>query len=157
MAASHKDATGASLLARIMYWWNGTNAVPVDTSNPLPAGGNVASGATDAGNPLKVGGKYNSTSKLVGHFRHYSKKQLVDMVSKTELKIVWAYEWGFPFHSLYKYMLDQLPAEKQAQIGLGKYGFTKKLLSHILFGVFYFNRFDRGANVILLAKRDGAT
>mgnify|MGYP001160661676 FL=1 len=61
MAASHQDATGASLLARIMYWWNGTNAVPVDTSNPLPAGGNVASGATDAGNPLKVGGKYNST------------------------------------------------------------------------------------------------
>jgi hypothetical protein len=31
------------------------------TSVPVTATGNVASGATDSGNPVKVGGKYNST------------------------------------------------------------------------------------------------
>lgn len=42
---------------------DGTNAQPLktDSSGNLNTGGNVASGATDSGNPVKVGGRYNST------------------------------------------------------------------------------------------------
>jgi SAM-dependent methyltransferase len=98
------------------------------------------------------GGRYNSTSKLVGHFRHYNKKQLVNLINATGLEILWAYEWGFPFHSIYKFLLDQLPVESQKSIGLGRYGFFKRMVSHILFGLFYLNRFNYGANVILLAR-----
>jgi SAM-dependent methyltransferase len=98
------------------------------------------------------GGKYNSTSKLVGHYRHYTKKDLVDKVKSCGLEVMWAYEWGFPFHSVYKFLLDRLPPETQKSVGLGKYGWTKRTISNILFSVFYLNRFNRGANVILLAK-----
>ena len=99
------------------------------------------------------GGKFNSTSKLVGHFRHYNKNQLVELVESAGFKVELAYEWGFPFHSIYKFLLDQLPVESQQSIGLGKYGFFKKLISHALFMLFYLNQFDRGANVILLATK----
>lgn len=38
------------------------NAVPVGPTNPLPMGGNVASGATDTGNPILIGGYGSSTT-----------------------------------------------------------------------------------------------
>jgi hypothetical protein len=37
------------------------NCAPPSATNPLPIGGTLASGATDAGNPVKVGGTYNAT------------------------------------------------------------------------------------------------
>lgn len=36
------------------------NPAVVSPSNPVPIGGGVASGSTDSGNPVKVGGKYNA-------------------------------------------------------------------------------------------------
>lgn len=36
-----------------------------DTGNPIPVGGNVASGATDSGNPIKAGGVFNTTNPTV--------------------------------------------------------------------------------------------
>lgn len=36
MPASHQDATGAALLSRVMYWWNGTSAVPANETTPVP-------------------------------------------------------------------------------------------------------------------------
>lgn len=38
-----------------------TNSGPVAVGNPLPVAGNVASGSADSGNPVKVGGVYNTT------------------------------------------------------------------------------------------------
>lgn len=71
MPASHKDATQASLLSRVMYWFNGTNAVAVDATNPMPVQssaaapssvqGNVANNAAEAGNPVLMAGTYDAT------------------------------------------------------------------------------------------------
>jgi len=38
-----------------------TSCLPLTSTNPTPTGGNVASGATDSGNPVKIGGRYNAT------------------------------------------------------------------------------------------------
>lgn len=63
MPASYKDSTSAAWLSRVMGWVNGSGvAVPVDPTNPLPTGGNVASGATDSGNPVKVGGVVSTST-----------------------------------------------------------------------------------------------
>ena len=66
MAASHQDATGASLLARVMYWWNGTNAVPANASTPMPitdaANGTLSTFTYDAR-------KFPTAQGLVQRFR----------------------------------------------------------------------------------------
>ena len=54
MPASHQDATGAALLSRVMYWWNGTNAVPANATTPLPA-----TLANAAGTPISFDGSTN--------------------------------------------------------------------------------------------------
>jgi hypothetical protein len=46
MAAYEKDAQGGVWLSRLMGWFNGTNAVPVSATNPLPV--SLASGGGTA-------------------------------------------------------------------------------------------------------------
>lgn len=99
------------------------------------------------------GGRYNSTSELNGHFRHYSRRELVDKVMPFGYNILHLQEWGFPLHSIYKTMLGALPVESQKKVGLGKYGPMKRLLSDVLYYAFYANAIDRGENVILLAEK----
>ena len=99
------------------------------------------------------GGRYNSTSRLVGHYRHYSKKDLEEKVKAAGFDLLESKEWGFPFHSIYKWCLGKLSEDAQKKAGLGKYGFFKKSIASFLYYLFYGNIFDRGANVILLARK----
>ncbi len=46
----------------ILYTSISSGVIPVSTSNPLPVAGTIASGATDSGNPVKVGGVYNAVA-----------------------------------------------------------------------------------------------
>tara|TARA_B100000900_G_scaffold156707_1_gene133225 strand:- start:3191 stop:3916 length:726 start_codon:yes stop_codon:yes gene_type:complete len=98
-------------------------------------------------------GNFNKTSVINGHVRHYSKQKLEELVVNSGFSILKSFEWGFPFHNLYKHTLNFLPEEKQKMIGFGKYGFFKKLLSHLIYILFYFNVFNKGHNIILLAKK----
>ena len=99
------------------------------------------------------GGRYNSTSKLNGHFRHYSRQEVLDKVAPFGYRILHIREWGFPLHSLYKTALGMLSMEAQKQVGLGKYGPMKRFISSMLYYGFYANSFDKGENVILLAEK----
>lgn len=57
--ANAQAATATWGAIPVIICW-GTEGGPynvLDTATPLPAGGNVASGVTDAGNPIKIGGK----------------------------------------------------------------------------------------------------
>jgi SAM-dependent methyltransferase len=98
-------------------------------------------------------GNYNSTSTIVGHCRHYSRSELLQKVGSSGFKVISVFEWGFPFHSLYKYILGSLPIRAQKKMGFGKYGLFKKLISNFLFTIFYFNSYKRGQNIILLGEK----
>jgi trans-aconitate methyltransferase len=98
-------------------------------------------------------GAYNSTSRIVGHVRHYSRGELVEKVEAAGLKVRKVSNWGFPFHSIYKKLLGSLPEEAQRKAGFGTYGLSKRLLATALYIMFYGNIFDYGANVILLAEK----
>jgi ubiquinone/menaquinone biosynthesis C-methylase UbiE len=100
------------------------------------------------------GGAYNSTSQLVGHYRHYTKDDLVSKVVSNGFKICYLREWGFPFHSLYKFALHLLPLESQKKIGYGKYGLMKKGISSLLYFLFFGNVLHMGANIIMLTERN---
>lgn len=102
------------------------------------------------------GGRYNSTSELVGHFRHYTREMLTRLVENVGFEILLLREWGFPFHSLYKLTLSLLPKETQKQMGFGRYGVLKRMLSHTIYLLYFANLWDKGANVLLVARRPQA-
>lgn len=55
--------TGGELPASCLYVGPsvGSAPTPLSNANPLPVGGTVASGASDTGNPVKIGGVYRAT------------------------------------------------------------------------------------------------
>ena len=98
-------------------------------------------------------GRQNSTSLLNGHIRHYSELDLQNKIQAAGLSIRKMYSWGFPFHNLYKNILDALPVSYQTKIGMGSYGFWKKFLSKSIFWLFYLNIFKKGDNIICLCEK----
>ena len=98
-------------------------------------------------------GRFDSTSKLVRHYRHYPMRELKDKLQTTGFEIIKGRIWGFPFHSLYKYVLNFLPDKQKKKIGLGRYNFFKKTLCEILYWLFFLNIFPIGNNIIVLAKK----
>jgi SAM-dependent methyltransferase len=103
------------------------------------------------------GGRFNSTSRLVGHHRHYSRANLVELVSETGFDILETREWGFPFHSIYKMALGMLPESVQRRVGFGDYGAGKRLLTSLIYLLYFGNVSNRGENIILLARRPEAS
>ncbi len=99
------------------------------------------------------GGYLNSTSRLNGHHRHYTRRMLLELINGFDLRIHYLRNWGFPFHSLYKFVLGSLPLEMQKKVGLGRYGVVKKLLAESLYLMFFGNILPWGENVILLAEK----
>ena len=97
-------------------------------------------------------GSYNKTSKLVGHFRHYNIHSLSKKLNDNNLDIIYIQSWGFPFHSIYKFLLNILSEENQKKVGMGNYGVTKKIISCFLYQIFKLNIFNLGENIILLCK-----
>jgi hypothetical protein len=57
-----EGSTQATPTGSVTLWKDPTNVLrAVSQAQPLPIGGNVAHAATDSGNPVKVGGVFNST------------------------------------------------------------------------------------------------
>ena len=98
-------------------------------------------------------GSYNKTSMLVGHFRHYSIQSLSNKISNNNLEIIYLKSWGFPFHSVYKFLLNTLSEENQKKVGMGSYGITKRVISYFLYQFFKLNIFNKGENIIMLCKK----
>lgn len=101
------------------------------------------------------GGRYNSTSRILGHHRHYSRDALVRLAEDAGIEVISARNWGFPFHSLYKSVLGMLPVEMQRGVGFGEYGLGKKLLARFIYLLHFGNVFNAGANVILVGRQPG--
>ena len=97
-------------------------------------------------------GKYNKTSEIVGHYRHYSKNELIEKIENQGIKVLEVYNWGFPFHSIYKFILNILSKEHQKKIGMGKYGPIKILISNFLYHIYKLNSYKYGENIILLGQ-----
>ena len=98
-------------------------------------------------------GRFDSTSRLMGHYRNYSVKEIKDKLHTANFEILEERIWGFPFHSLYKHTLNLLPDIQKKKIGFGKYNFLKKQFCKVLYWLFFLNIFPLGNDIILLTKK----
>jgi hypothetical protein len=101
-------------------------------------------------------GKVHKIDRLVGHLRHYGFQELRQELERNNFKVVFHKNWGEPFHSLYKHLINALGYKgTYAHFACRSYGFFEKLFSHFLYFLFYFNDiFPCGAQLFILAQRD---
>lgn len=99
-------------------------------------------------------GKLRPMDQMVGHYRHFQGPELLSALEEAGCEIIKVRRWGFPFHALYKVLISRLSPEKLYNSFAGtQYTPSQRLMSDILYGLFYLNDFaNEGDQLIVLAR-----
>jgi hypothetical protein len=101
------------------------------------------------------GGKKYPLDENFGHFRHFTIRMISDELEKNNFKVIISKQRGFPFFSLYRKIITlQLTKSVSEQFLSAKYTLIEKIVSHILYGLFFLNVFNIGSQLFILAKYD---
>jgi SAM-dependent methyltransferase len=91
--------------------------------------------------------------KLVGHKRHFDKPSITKLVEDAGYTIEHYMEWGFPFHSLYKFLINLFPRYFNEEFAEKDYNPLKLAFSRFLYYLFFLNLNLLGQQIILVARR----
>ena len=94
-------------------------------------------------------GKIYTIDKFVGHLRHYSELSIFDGLFEVK-KII---KWGFPFFNLYKWAINLKPEAVMNSFSTNKYSLFEKLISDVIYILFFFNIDIWGSQLFLVLKR----
>jgi SAM-dependent methyltransferase len=95
------------------------------------------------------GGELDDHGRGNGHFRHYTKEDLVRKMERTGFAVTRAFTCGWPVHSLvYRQLTRHLPRRAVVHVGLGAYGSAKRALMHVADFGYRFNLSFIGTEVI---------
>lgn len=103
-------------------------------------------------------GKIYPIDKRVGHYQHFNTDMVNNYLSSIE-GISWEIKyWGFPFHMLYKFLIN-INADKtyESFAKKKKYTFLESIISKFVNILFYFNinsSFETGQMFIIIKKND---
>ena len=99
-------------------------------------------------------GKRYPIDEKVGHLRHYEPDMIVKLLEDNGFITVRIIKTGFPFHSLYKRLINigggSAISEKYSS---KRYGTFEKFISNFVYFLFCFNVFPFGSQLIILAKK----
>ena len=99
-------------------------------------------------------GKVYPSDKAMGHTRHYSNASLRALMEGAGFKTRRCFQWGFPFHVLYRYLLN-LSTDKMLQgFGQETYTVSQIAICQILFLLFFLNVPWRGQQLFYLGEKD---
>lgn len=94
--------------------------------------------------------------KKVGHFRHYQPRDLIGELDKNGFKTIKWIKWGFPFHTLYKHLINLGWNPKMHQeFTLKPYGLGQKMIAYLIYPLFFFNLNSLGYQLFVLAEKRG--
>ncbi len=100
-------------------------------------------------------GPIRAMDQMVGHLQHFRGPELCAALEAQGCEVQQVRFWGYPMHTLYKSSISALsPAQVYTAFSGGeRYGPVKKLLSHLLYGLFFVNDlFDSGYQLFVHAK-----
>ncbi|MEW6102530.1 MAG: class I SAM-dependent methyltransferase [bacterium] len=96
-----------------------------------------------------IQGRIRESEKMIGHVQSYTRESLVEKLKNAGFASISIIEWGFPFYSpIHRFLLDKSP-----QITEGRFGVFRKVLSQIVYFLFYLNLSCKGDILIILAKK----
>ena len=95
------------------------------------------------------GGKLDEHGRKNGHYRHYTKQDLVEKMSRSGFRVNRAFSFGWPVHSLfYRQLVRWLPRESVEKVGLGAYSPAKRAIMKIGDLAYYFNLSFVGTEIL---------
>lgn len=93
--------------------------------------------------------------RMIGHYRHYQPEDMTKPLEALGFKTNVVYKWGFPFHNIYKHLINVIstPEKMQKTFAEGEFTPLKRLVSKILYWMFFLNVKFWGYQLVLLAER----
>jgi len=87
----------------------------------------------------------------VGHVRHFPERMMENALEAEGFRVLQSWQWGFPFHSLYKLVINGADPEAFVR-AFCRYDVKKRLLSGLVYGIFHLNLYRLGWQKIILAS-----
>ena len=94
-------------------------------------------------------GPLTDVSLAMGHVRHYTKVSLHEKLESNGFDVIALRAWGTPFHDPFYAWLRSKSREGATT---GTYGYGKRLVSSLLYGLFHLNVLDHGHKLVALAQ-----
>ena len=100
-------------------------------------------------------GRVFPIDQKMGHVRHFSADDIRDYLKMNGLRVLLLKKWGFPFHTLYKHLINLRPNACLDQFGEAKYGRFEIFISSLLRLLFHLNIGMGGLQILCLAEVEG--
>lgn len=98
-------------------------------------------------------GPVRETEQLVGHRRHFSQRQMRELLESAGFTVERVWNTGFPFHDLSKWYANLDPEGSMEAFGARAYGLRQNLVCAALRAAFKLNSSGRGAQLFAVARR----
>ncbi|MBK8871467.1 MAG: class I SAM-dependent methyltransferase [Elusimicrobia bacterium] len=100
-------------------------------------------------------GRIGETERRVGHIRHFSKREMVELLNQAGWKPIRVWTCGFPFHDAAKWAANLSPNSAMRHFSERPYGTWQTLLCALLRLAYRFNSSTRGSQLFAVAERFG--
>ena len=116
----------------------------------------------NAGRLLKPGGHLvlstqsgpiRQTEQRVGHRRHFSQREMSELLRQNHFEPVRVWNTGFPFHDLSKWYANLDPDGAMSEFGEGAYGLKQNAICAALRFAFKLNSKASGAQLFAIARK----
>jgi SAM-dependent methyltransferase len=99
-------------------------------------------------------GKLFPIDRMMGHHRHFQREEFTEGVRQAGFAVERAWQWGFPFHTLYKSLINLSPERSMKSFGASAYGASQKLIASVVGASFYLNLRNSplGRQLVVLAR-----
>lgn len=97
--------------------------------------------------------------RMIGHYRHYNPEDITGPLEALGFRTSTVFKWGFPFHNLYKHLINSVasPEAMRNTFSISEYTGIKKIISVLLYWLFFLNMNRWGYQLIVLAERKNST
>lgn len=97
-------------------------------------------------------GRIFPIDRSMGHHQHFAPAEMATLLEANRFRPMVVWQWGFPWHTLYKYLINVSPAASLSRFGGSEYSASEKLLARVLTALFYLNSRRWGSQLVVLAE-----
>jgi trans-aconitate methyltransferase len=99
-------------------------------------------------------GKLFPIDRMMGHVRHFRPEEFAAGLQEAGFAVERSWQWGFPFHTLYKSLINLSPERSMQSFGASSYGTSQKLIASLVGAAFYLNLRSSpfGRQLVVLAR-----
>jgi SAM-dependent methyltransferase len=99
-------------------------------------------------------GKLFPIDRMVGHVRHFRRDDLEAGLERAGFRCERIWQWGFPFHTAYKTLINVAPERTMRGFAGQSYGPMEKAVASVISGAFFLNLRDSplGRQLVVRAR-----